>query len=380
METGDRRRQFVNKVFACKFFIINMVFSQEDRILIKNLVLLRGYSSRRLLKEFPQKVWNKNGLDVLLRKIRSTGTVDRQPGSGRPRTVRTPENIDAVHDLILSQEDAPQTHRTTRQIARETAISRTTVRRIIHKDLKLKCLKKRRAQQLTTGNEESRLKRCKQLLNKFPEHSISFIWFTDEKVFTVAPPINAQNDRLYVSSTTKKRDADPERLLRTRPTFSRSVMVSVAVSKLGCTELFFVEPGVKVNGEYYRNVLLMQKMLPAIRQISGDVFVFQQDSAPAHRARDTIELLRRETPELIEPDLWPANSPDLNPVDYRIWGLMQDRVYQTPIRDIEDLKQRLISVWADMKQTVVDKAIDEWRPRLRACVRAKGRHFEQLLK
>lgn len=157
-------------------------------------------------------------------------------------------------------------------------------------------------------------------------------------------------------------------------------MVSVAVSKLGCTELFFVEPGVKVNGEYYRNVLLMQKMLPAIRQISGDVFVFQQDSAPAHRARDTIELLRRETPELIEPDLWPANSPDLNPVDYRIWGLMQDRVYQTPIWDIEDLKQRLISIWADMKQTVVDKAIDEWRPRLRACVRAKGRHFEQLLK
>jgi len=29
-------------------------------------------------------------------------------------------------------------------------------------------------------------------------------------------------------------------------------MVSVAVSKLGCTELLFVQPGVKVNGDYYR--------------------------------------------------------------------------------------------------------------------------------
>src|SRR6218665_2001183 len=48
------------------------------------------------------------------------------------------------------------------------------------------------------------------------------------------------------------------------PTFSHSLMVSVAVSKLGCTELFFVEPGVKVNGEYYKIVLLMEKMLPAI--------------------------------------------------------------------------------------------------------------------
>src|SRR6218665_1928784 len=68
--------------------------------------------------------------------------------------------------------------------------------------------------------------------------------------------------------------------MRTRPTFSRSLMVSVAISKLGCTELFFVEPG--VNGEYYRNALLMEKMLPAIWGMSSDFFIVQQDSAPQH--------------------------------------------------------------------------------------------------
>jgi inhibitor of nuclear factor kappa-B kinase subunit alpha len=121
-------------------------------------------------------------------------------------------------------------------------------------------------------------------------------------------------------------------------------MLSIAISKLGCTELFFVEPGVKVNGAYYRDVLLMQKMMTAIRRMSEDFFVFQQDSAPADRAQDTVALLPRETAELIEPELWPANSSDLNPVDYRIWGVIQERVYQTSIRDIDDLKQRLISV------------------------------------
>ena len=70
-------------------------------------------------------------------------------------------------------------------------------------------------------------------------------------------------------------------------------MVSGAVSKLGCTELIFVEPAAKINGEYYRDILL-QKLLPAIRRVSGDIFVFEhQDSAPVHRARDTIELLGR---------------------------------------------------------------------------------------
>src|SRR6218665_1909813 len=86
---------------------------------------------------------------------------------------------------------------------------------------------------------------------------------------------------------------DANRLLRTRPTFSSSQMVSVAVTKLECTELFFVEPGVKVNGEYYRKVLLMKNMLPAIWGMSSDFFIFQQDSAPAHRANDAIALMRR---------------------------------------------------------------------------------------
>ena len=145
--------------------------------------------------------------------------------------------------------------------------------------------------------------------------------------------------------------------------------------------MFFVEPGVKISGAYYRDVLLKQQMLPDIRRMSGDFFIFQQDSEPSHRARDTIQLLWRETPDFIGPesDVWPANSPYLNPVDYRICGLIQERVYQTAIRDIDNLKQRLTCVWAELKQSVVDKAIEQWRPRLRACTRAKGRHFEQLL-
>jgi len=41
---------------------------------------------------------------------------------------------------------------------------------------------------------------------------------------------------------------------------------------------------------------------------------------PAHRARETVHLLTHETPDFITSALWPANSPDLKPVDYQIWG------------------------------------------------------------
>ena len=100
-------------------------------------------------------------------------------------------------------------------------------------------------------------------------------------------------------------------------------MVSVAVSLLGTTELMFIEPGVKINGAYYRDVLLGRHLLPAIRSVAGDFFTY---NAPAHRAGDTVEFLSRNTPDFISPLLWPPNSPDLYHVDYEVWSVLQQRV------------------------------------------------------
>jgi len=48
-------------------------------------------------------------------------------------------------------------------------------------------------------------------------------------------------------------------------------LVSLTVSKLGCTKLIFIEPGAKINGQYYQDLLLTQKLLSAIRSIAGDM-------------------------------------------------------------------------------------------------------------
>ena len=72
--------------------------------------------------------------------------------------------------------------------------------------------------------------------------------------------------------------------------------------------------------------------------------MFQQDSTPAHRTHDTIELLPCTTPDLIVPNMWPPNSPDLNPVDYVTWSVIQQRVYETRVHDIDELRQHLLHV------------------------------------
>jgi len=96
-------------------------------------------------------------------------------------------------------------------------------------------------------------------------------------------------------------------------------------------------------------------MLPDIRAISGDFFICQQDNAPAHRARETVALLQREVPAFIAPNLWLPISTDLNPVDYKVWGTMQDRVYWAKMLDVDDLKPRLIDVWDSLEQSVIDE-------------------------
>ena len=77
--------------------------------------------------------------------------------------------------------------------------------------------------------------------------------------------------------------------------------------------------------------------------------------------------------------MWAPNSPDLNPVDYMIWRVVQQRVYQSWVYNVDELKQRFVHVWHGTDQTIIDNAIDEWRGHLRGCVWAKGGHFEQML-
>ena len=65
-------------------------------------------------------------------------------------------------------------------------------------------------------------------------------------------------------------------------------------------------------------------LLPDIREKCGQYsWTLQQDGAPSHTAKNTINYLERENVLFIEPQMWPPNSPDLNPVDYAVWGALQ---------------------------------------------------------
>ena len=73
---------------------------------------------KRLINEFPNKKWSKRGDEDFQKRLWTTGSIERAPGSGRQCMTRTAENDDDVGDL----DNQPQTHRSTQQISRELGI------------------------------------------------------------------------------------------------------------------------------------------------------------------------------------------------------------------------------------------------------------------
>ena len=91
-------------------------WEEDDRVLIKHYRVDKDYSARRLLDEFPDRGWTRGSLDYIIRRIDETGDTERKPGSGRPRSVSTPDNIEAVGELVCSQEENPRTHLSIREM------------------------------------------------------------------------------------------------------------------------------------------------------------------------------------------------------------------------------------------------------------------------
>lgn len=357
-----------------------MVLTNKEKYLIKTLHLEKGWGAKKIVQFVPSCQFKVSTVSYWINRIKQTGDVNPTTGRGRPRTIRSYENINTVANLIQTPPGTPKKkHLSPREIERRTGLPRTSVRRIIKEDLKMNMYKRIRGQELTERQKAVRLERCRRLRARIRNNNISQVIFTDEKIFTVRTPLNTQNSRVY-SPQKKKKDVPPRSLVAENPHFTQSVMVSVGISKQGKTDVHFIEPNTKVNSEYYTNVLLGEKLLPDIRRFMyGRHYIFQQDGATSHTSAVSTEYLARNVPDFLHPEEWPPYSPDLNPVDYFIWGALQEKVYQVDIEDLDHLKRRIRYCWRHFSQRSIVRAINTFLPRLEKTIEMQGGHIEPFL-
>ena len=138
---------------------------------------------------------------------------------------------------------------------------------------------------------------------------------------------------------------------------------------------------VKVNVDFEVNDLL-PKLIENCESLQSNSFVFQQADASIHSSRLGQEWIEQHSPGFVKKDEWPPNSPDLNPLDYHVWGAMLERykAFTPKPTNKAELKTVLEAIWKDLPQAAIDLAVLAFRRRLQACIRADGGHFEHLLK
>lgn len=338
------------------------------RVFIANL-FFEGLTPAQI---FDQGKLHKIGRRLVYRtiqRIKETGSANDRKRSGRPRSIRTKERKNRVREKIRR---IPR--RSARKLAKGEKISDRSMRRLLNIDLGLKPYKRIRRHGLKDVQKQERVKRSKALLKRHGAQSVKSIIFSDEKLFITEEKFNAQNDRIYSLAI----EDIPENL-RTVSTFQNknSVMVWAAISYQGKIPLKFVDKGVKINKEYYRDEILESTLKPSIDSLFPEGnYCFQQDSAPAHTANVVQDWCRSNLADFIDKQEWPASSPDLNPLDYFVWGTLEAKVNEKPHRSLDALKRKLLKEWDDLSMDSVRAAIDCWRRRLALVVKNRGERFE----
>ncbi|KOC61905.1 hypothetical protein WH47_05341 [Habropoda laboriosa] len=121
---------------------------------------------------------------------------------------------------------------------------------------------------------------------------------------------------------------------------------------------------------------------PLPLSITQDMY-FQQDGAPPHNSRIVRnylnDMFKNRWIGTYGPAIWPPGSPDLSPLDFFLWGTIKDIIYDTPPRDVNDLKSKVTQTCALISQAKLEEAIKNVINRTEICIHAQGSHIEHSL-
>ncbi len=148
--------------------------------------------------------------------------------------------------------------------------------------------------------------------------------------------------------------------------FPHSVMIWGAMSSAGVGPLCFLKTN--VTAPVYQDIL-EHFMLPSADQLFKDAdFIFQQDLAPAHTAKSTNRWLNDHGVGVLD---WPANSPDLNPIE-NLWGIVKRKMRNKRPKNADELKATVKETWASIPPQQCHKLITSMPRRIEAVIKAKG--------
>ena len=298
----------------------------------------------------------------LANRLRTTGSTDDRPRSGRPRvTTRAQDRYIVTSHLRDRFLTAVETARNTRGRT-NNRISAQTVRR----RLRERGLRARRPYVGIVLLQRHRLQRLRWARQQLRRNRLGWrnILFSDESRFTLTR--SDGRTRVYRRKNERYADACVEE--RDRFGGGGSVMVWAGIMYNYRTALVQIRGN--LNAAKYCGDVLTNHVLPYVNAHPN--VTFQQDNATSHTARQTRLLLQANNVNVLD---WPAKSPDLNPIEH-LWDELDRRIRSRPVQpnNERELWNALVYEWNNIPRVAIRTLIDSMRRRCNAVITARGGH------
>lgn len=306
-------------------------------------------------------------------RVRQTGSTHDRPRAGRPMIVRN-----RVHDADILAYFIANPQSSTRAAAADCGLSPSQILRILHKH-KFNPYHVFCSQDLHPGDELRRFDFCNYVLNHVdddPDFLNKVLW-SDEAKFTRDGTFNRHNSHYWAP-------ANPRWTRSTHHQVQWSTNVWCGIYRNQIVGPFFYQR--TLDGRRY-----LQLLQTSVTDFLDDLPLqqvlemwFQHDGAPPHRFGPVGEWINNVFGQrcfgyggITE---WPPRSPDLNPLDYFLWGFLNTKVYATPPESLDDLQQRIVIACRSITADMLARTRDNMVTRLQACIVAEGGHIEYGLK
>jgi transposase len=330
-------------------------YSREIKEIIKELY--ENGKKPKIIAELLNIDLNK--IYCIIHRMKKNYNKENIENRGRKKKLNKREERMLVNDLRKNKNQSIRDMTKEYNSYNNMNISKSTVYNVI-KDNNFNSYVARKKPFLSEVNIKKRLNFSKEFFCKSIEYWRNVIW-SDECSFKLFNP--NQNTKYW------KQPEKSFKIPTTVPTktYSEKIMVWSCFSYNGVGKLIFIEEN--INSLKYQQILV-ENLNESANMMGLNEFIFQQDNAPPHSSK-LIQNFFNENNINVLP--WPAQSPDLNPIE-NLWAIISLRLTRKNLKSKKELKEEIRKIWSSIELSELRRLVDSIPNRLREVVEKKGFH------